>query len=425
MAGVGVGLPLGTVAGPANRLADSMAVTSPAVDRFEVPLPVPPVLDPVESDESTDYYEITQQEATAEILPGYDTTIWGYNGIFPGPTIEARRGRKVVVEQRNELPVPVSTHLHGGVTPPESDGFPTDFILPSGMSLDDVPGHVDGTVDGVSQGSKTYRYPNEQRAATLWYHDHRMDFTGPQVYKGLAGFYLIRDEIEDNLSLPDGNREIPLLIADRTFTEDGEFYYPSVDPSLMDDHGVLASVSLGGHTGVFGDTILVNGAPWPQLEVSNTKYRFRILNASNARTYELALEPSPSEDSSFIQIGSDGGLLSEPIAHDTLRVSPAERFDVIVDFSQFSVGTEVTLTNRRGEGQLAEVMRFVRPQAGRRPTAARVDRDLGVRRRSVPPDPHASRSFQDHLAQRRAARAVRQGLEGHGIPRWWDGPRRD
>ena len=359
MAGVGIGLPLGTVAEPASRLVDSMAVTSPAVDRFEVPLPVPPVLDPVESDESTDYYEITQREATAEILPGYETTIWGYNGIFPGPTIEARRDKEVVVEQRNELPVPVSTHLHGGVTPPESDGFPTDFILPSGMSLDDVPGHVDGTVDGVSQGSKTYRYPNEQRAATLWYHDHRMDFTGPQVYKGLAGFYLIRDEIEDSLSLPEGDKEIPLQIADRTFTEDGDFYYPSVDPSLMGDHGVLASASLGGHTGVFGDTILVNGAPWPRIEVSNTRYRFRILNASNARTYELALDPSPSEGSSFVQIGSDGGLLSEPVSHERLRISPAERFDVLIDFSQFPVGTEVTLTNRRGEGQLAEVMRFV------------------------------------------------------------------
>ena len=359
LAGVGVGLPLGTVAGPASRLADSMAVTSPEVDKFEVPLPVPPVLDPVVTEESTDYYELTQQEATAEILPGYETTVWGYDGIFPGPTIEARRGREAVVDLRNELPVPTVTHLHGGVTPPDSDGFPTDFVLPAGMSLDDVPGHLSGTVDGASQGSKTYCYPNDQRASTLWYHDHRMDFTGPQVYKGLAGFYLIRDEIEDDLSLPEGDREIPLLIADRTFTDDGEFYYPSVDPSLMGDHGVLASTSLNEHTGVFGDTLLVNGAPWPRLAVSNTKYRFRILNASNARTYELALDPAPSDGSSFVQIGSDGGLLSEPVSHDRLRVSPAERFDVIVDFSQYDVGSKITLKNRRGEGHVADVMQFV------------------------------------------------------------------
>ncbi|WP_226007981.1 multicopper oxidase family protein [Natrinema salinisoli] len=358
MTGVGFGIPLGTVAGPAGRLVESASITSPQVKKFEVPLPVPPVLEPVRTEETTDYYEITQREETAEILPGYETTVWGYNGIFPGPTIEARRGQEVVVEQRNELPVPVSTHLHGGVTPPESDGFPTDLILPPDLSTDDLPGHISGTVAGVSRGSKEYRYPNEQRAATLWYHDHRMDFTGPQVYKGLAGFYIIRDDVEDELPLPEGEKEVPLMIADRTFTDDGEMYYPSVDPSLMGEHGVLASTSFGEHTGAFGDTILVNGAPWPRMEVSNTKYRFRILNASNARTYELALEPSPSEGSSFVQVGSDGGLLSEPIPHDKLLVSPAERFDVVIDFSHYSVGSEVTLVNRRGEGRVSDVMRF-------------------------------------------------------------------
>jgi len=358
MAGVGLGIPFGTAARPVGRLAKSMSVTSPRVEKFEVPLPLPPVLEPERTDGTTDYYEITQREETVEILPGYKTTVWGYNGIFPGPTIEATRDREVVIEQRNELPVPVSTHLHGGVTPPESDGFPTDLILPEALSVDDLPRHVTGTVAGVSHGSKQYRYPNEQRGATLWYHDHRMDFTGPQVYKGLAGFYIIRDDIEDDLSLPEGEKDVPLMIADRTFTEDGELYYPSVDPSLMGEHGVLASTSLGMHTGVFGDTILVNGAPWPRMEVSNTKYRFRILNASNARTYELALEPSPPEGSSFVQIGSDGGLLSEPIPHTSLRVSPAERFDVVIDFSQFPVGSEVTLVNRGGEGRVSDVMRF-------------------------------------------------------------------
>lgn len=358
MAGVGLGVPLGTVARPVGRLVESANVTSPRVEKFEVPLPVPPVLEPVRTDGTTDYYEITQREGTVEILPGYETTVWGYNGIFPGPTIEARSGREVVIEQQNELPVPVSTHLHGGVTPPESDGFPTDLILPPDLSMDDLPGHISGTIAGVSRGSKEYRYPNEQRAATLWYHDHRMDFTGPQVYKGLAGFYIIRDDVEDELPLPDEEKDVPLMIADRTFTDDGEMYYPSVDPSLMGEHGVLASTSFGMHTGVFGDTILVNGAPWPRMEVSNTKYRFRILNASNARTYELALEPSPSKGGSFVQIGSDGGLLSEPIRHDELLVSPAERFDVVIDFSHYSVGSKVTLVNRRGEGRVSDVMRF-------------------------------------------------------------------
>jgi spore coat protein A len=108
--------------------------------------------------------------------------------------------------------------------------------------------------------------------------------------------------------------------------------------------------------GVLGDTILVNGAPWPVLEVSATKYRFRILNASNARRYELALEPA--NHAPFIQVGSDGGLLGAPILHRKIRVAQAERFDVVIDFSQYDVGTEVTLKNRMGQGRTASVMRF-------------------------------------------------------------------
>ncbi|GAA0236653.1 hypothetical protein GCM10009000_060190 [Halobacterium noricense] len=317
-----------------------MRIKSPHVERFQVSLPVPPVLKPEHTDETTDYYELTQRAATTEILPGYETTIWGYDGVFPGPTIEARRDREVVITQKNELPVPVSTHLHGGVTPPESDGYPTDLIFPPDLDHDEIPDHhVAGTVGGVTHGEKEYRYPNGQRPATLWYHDHRMDFTGPQVYKGLAGFYIIRDDAEDDLPLPSDERDVPLMIADRTFREDGELYYPSIDPTLLGEPGVLASTGFRMVSGVFGDTNLVNGAPWPRMDVANAAYRFRILNASNARAYELAL----SNGAPIVQIGSDGGLLTEPISHDTLVVSQGERFDVIVDFSEYPVGTEVTL----------------------------------------------------------------------------------
>jgi spore coat protein A, manganese oxidase len=353
--GIGLGLPIGVASRPLARVLEPMRVESPQVERFQVPLPVPPVLEPEHTDETTDYYELTQRAATTEILPGYETTIWGYDGVFPGPTIEARRDREVVITQKNELPVPVATHLHGGVTPPESDGYPTDLIFPPDLDHDEIPGHhTAGVVDGVSHGEKEYRYPNEQSGATLWYHDHRMDFTGPQVYRGLAGFYIVRDDLEDELPLPDGERDVPLMIADRTFGEDGELYYPSIDPSLTGDPGVLASTGFRMVSGVFGDTILVNGAPWPRMEVANTKYRFRILNASNARAYELGL----SNGAPLVQISSDGGLLAEPVSHDSLVVSPGERFDVIVDFSEYSVGTEVTLENLRGDGQLADVMRF-------------------------------------------------------------------
>jgi hypothetical protein len=112
-------------------MAASAAVSSPRVEPFGIPLPVPPVLKPVRTDATTDYYEITQRVARQEILPGKKTTIWGQQGMFPGPTIEARGGKKVAIRQRNELPTPVSTHLHGGKTPPESDGYPTDLIMPA------------------------------------------------------------------------------------------------------------------------------------------------------------------------------------------------------------------------------------------------------------------------------------------------------
>jgi spore coat protein A len=320
---------------------------------FTVPLPVPPVLDPVRS--GADHYEIAQKAGRQEILPGLKTEVWGYDGIFPGPTVEARSGREVVVRQWNELPVPVSTHLHGGRTPPESDGYPTDLVLPLGRAQDDHPSHGRGFhPEAHSHGFKDYRYPNGQRAATLWYHDHRMDFTGPQVWRGLAGLYIVRDAEEDALPLPGDEKEVPLVICDRSFDEDGSFLYPSLDSSLLGEPGVED----GYMDGVLGDTILVNGAPWPYLEVSNTKYRLRVLNASNARRYELALDPAPGKGPSFVQIGGDGGLLGAPLSHRTIPVSQAERFDVIVDFSDYPIGTDVTLKNRLGDGGTSNVMRF-------------------------------------------------------------------
>ena len=286
--GVALAFPFGTSAcsgeGSTGTLLQSKAKLP---DPFKVPLPLPPVLEPVSTGAGVDHYEITQRVGKAEILPGLETEVWGYDGIFPGPTIESRSGRKIVVRQTNDLPVPVSTHLHGGRTPPDSDGYPTDLIMPKGMAHDhSMDSHGSMDTKG-SKHFKDYVYPMEQRAATLWYHDHRMDFTGPQVWRGLAGFHITRDDEEDALPLPRGEKDIPLMICDRSFDRDGSFLYPSLDPSLQDEPGVEDDYM----DGVLGDTILVNGAPWPVLEVSNTRYRFRILNASNARRYELALEP--------------------------------------------------------------------------------------------------------------------------------------
>ncbi len=319
---------------------------------FRVPLPVPPVLEPVRSDRGADYYELTQKAGQSEILPDLKTEVWGYDGLFPGPTIESRSGRRIVVRHRNELPVPVSTHLHGGRTPPESDGYPTDLIMPKGTEHVHSAGGHGSMGTGGSRHFKDYVYPLEQRAATLWYHDHRMDFTGPQVWRGLAGFHIVRDEEEDALPLPRGEKDVPLMICDRSFDEDGSFLYPSLDPSLLGEPGVEDDYM----DGVLGDAILVNGVPWPFMEVSATRYRFRILNASNARRYELDLEPK--NGAPFVQVGSDGGLLGAPIRHRTIRLGHAERFDVVIDFSGYEVGTEVTLKNRLGDGGTADVMRF-------------------------------------------------------------------
>lgn len=322
----------------------------PLPDPFGVPLPVPVTAQPTDSAGGVDRYRIVQRKAALEILPGHRTTVSGYDGMFPGPTIESRSGRPVSVQHINELDVPTVVHLHGAHVSDEHDGFPTDLVLPRGM--DRAPGHH--PTRNVYRGSFTYEYPMSQRAATLWYHDHRMDFTGPAVYHGLAGFHLVRDADEERLSLPSGEREIPLMIADRSFSADGSFKYPALDPTMLHQPGVEEAFM----PGVLGDVVLVNGAPWPELEVLAAKYRFRILNASNARRYELRLESEAGDAAPIIQIGSDGGLLDSPVRHDTLQIAPAERFDVVIDFAQFAPDSVVTMSNALGENRTRDVMRF-------------------------------------------------------------------
>ena len=304
-----------------NALVEVYAA-SPTPAAFNAPLPILPVLAPTSSDATTDYYDITMQVGTKQILPGKLTTIWGYNGMYPGPTIKARSGRRAVVRQVNNLQESVSVHLHGGHTPPDSDGHPTDLVGPG--------------------ATKTYTYPNNQVAATLWYHDHAIDVTGRHVYMGLAAFYLISDSFEDSLPLPKGDNDIALLIQDRIFNSDGSLNYPLTDNTIR--------------TGVVGDTLLVNGAIQPYLQVGRRKVRFRILNGSNARIYKLAL----STGDALVQVGSDGGLLSSPASRPAITVAPAERVDVVIDFSKYPVGTEVVLKNQNSFSvpSLPDIMRF-------------------------------------------------------------------
>lgn len=281
------------------------------------------------------------------------TTVWGYAGSYPGPTIEATRDEQVVVHWINDLRdggnnlltthyLPVDSclhgpdtegstprtvvHLHGAHVPAASDGYPEDTILP-----------------GQEQ---VYTYPNHQLAATLWYHDHALGITRLNVYMGLAGFYLLRDSVENGLGLPSGQYEIPLVIQDRSINPDGTWQYPA------DWQGQF-----------FGTEILVNGKVWPYLEVDKGKYRFRILNGSNSRTYALAL----SDNASFQQIGTDGGLLDAPVALTSVTLGPAERADVIMDFAGYNAGDEIVLENSApapfpgtpGVGVVENVMKFI------------------------------------------------------------------
>ena len=317
---------------------------------FSVPLPIPRVADH-EDRNGTDSYAITQRNAEVEILPGKKTPILGYDGEFPGPTIVSRTGRPTSVRHTNELDIPVVVHLHGGHTPPASDGFPTDLVMPKGSHA--MP-HGHAASGNIKHGHFTYEYPMRQRASTLWYHDHRMDFTGPTVYHGLAGFHLVHDDEEDDLPLPKGERDIPLMITDRAFDADGAFIYPALDPTMTGEPGVEEAYMAG----VLGDVVLVNGAPWPELEVDAARYRFRVLNASNARRYRLRLDPGPSEGDPFTQVGSDGGLLAEPHGLGDIQIAAAERFDVVIDFSKYAVGDTITMRNELGAGSTENVMRF-------------------------------------------------------------------
>ena len=280
------------------------------VTAFTLPLALPSVLQPSSTDATTDYYTITQSVAQQQLIPGKLTTIWGYNGQFPGPTIKARVGRKVAITQINNLPESVSVHQHGGHTPPDSDGYPTALIAPG--------------------QSRVYTYPNNQLPATLWYHDHAADVTGRHVYMGLAGFYLLSDAFEDALPLPKGANDVPLVFQDRLFNTDGSLSY------TLDDRTI--------EEGFLGDTMMVNGVIQPYFQVPRRKMRFRLLNGSNSRIYNFTL----SNGKPFTQIGSDGGLLSAPVSRTSIQLAPAERADVIIDFTSVPVGTSVVLQNGDG-----------------------------------------------------------------------------
>lgn len=308
-------------------------------------LPIPKVLKPKERTKDSTYYEVKMQEFKHKfhknLLP---TKVWGYEGTLPGPTIEVEEGECTHIKWINELPnkhfLPVDktlhgahegmpevrtvVHLHGAEVEPDSDGYPEAWFTNNFQKV------------GPCFKNKIYTYTNKQRPTALWYHDHAIGITRLNVYAGLAGMYFIRNEQERSLNLPSGIYEIPLVIQDKSFTDHGALFYPATVDNPPADYPYPSITP-----GVAGDTIIVNGKAWPYLEVEQRKYRFRILNGSNERFYRMSL----SSGQQFIQIGSDGGLLHRPVRLDELTIAPAERMDVVIDFSGQEIGTKIVLKN--------------------------------------------------------------------------------
>ena len=255
---------------------------------------IPPLLEDQNPDPDIVEYKLNVQAGKTEFFPGVMTDSLGYNGNYLGPVLRIRRNQQVDVTVTNQINEMTTVHWHGMEISGEDDGGPHQPIQPSDEWK---PSFV-----------------VNQPAATLWYHPHPHANTGPQVYYGLAGLIYIEDEVSDSLNIPKdyGVNDIPLIIQDRNFDNDGNFIY------------ALNMMGL-----VPGETILVNGTVDPYVEVNREQIRLRILNGSNFENFELHLD----DGSSFFQIASDGGFLESPVRRDSVFMTPGERVEVIADFS--------------------------------------------------------------------------------------------
>ncbi|RZU54196.1 FtsP/CotA-like multicopper oxidase with cupredoxin domain [Krasilnikovia cinnamomea] len=295
-----------------QHAAAAGAVVDPGVEPFTVRMPVPRVLRPTRVHGDHDFFEHVIRPAEVGILPGRRTAALTFGGSFVAPTIRVKAGRRARIKFVNRLGEPANVHLHGGHVAPGSDGYPTDPIAPG--------------------ASRIYDYPNRQAATTLWYHDHTHHQEAEHVYRGMHGFYLIESDAEKRMGLPSDEFDVPLMIRDAAFDGDGQLVFDlTVDPA--------ASRLVP----------LANGKVRPFFPVAARRYRFRILNASNHRTFHLTLGGAP-----MTQIGSDGGLLPRPVPLTELALSPAERADVVVDFGGAPAGTRFVLDST----DLGPILRF-------------------------------------------------------------------
>ncbi len=331
---------------PSDDAPEAAELDPNKLKRFVDPLPILEVAKPVgvrpnpaNPAEKLPFYRMVMGEFESRVHRDLEPTrMWGFNGISPGPMIEVRGGDGVLIEWASQLPkrhlftidhnlmgaerdkpdVRSVVHLHGAKVPPESDGYPESWY--------------------VAGKSSICHYPNRQDACMLWYHDHAMGINRLNIYAGLMGLYIIRDETEDALGLPYGEREVPLVLCDRKFTVDGQLIYDvSPDPAAP------------WSPEFYGNATLVNGKLFPSLEVQPALYRFRVLNGSNAQFFNLSL----SSNQPIAQIGTDQGLLPAPVPAKIISLAPGERADLVVDFSDLS-GQQVTLKI----GPVEEIMQF-------------------------------------------------------------------
>jgi spore coat protein A len=346
------------ITGPSQITLDPSDPTS--IPKYMDPMPIPYIAEPNKSsyyDNSLIYniFMIEAKHRFHRLFP--PTTIWGYNGSYPGPTIVVPKDVPVKVKWENKLPnkhlLPVDHTLHGTMDTPD---VRTVVHLHGANVASDSDGHPDAWYSrdnkfvGHKYSRETYEYTNHQAGATLWYHDHAVGITRLNVYAGLAGFYLIRDFLEKRLGLPEEPYDIPIMIQDKVFNKDGSLFYPDNSTPPV-SHPTPSTPSF-----FFGNTVVVNGKVWPYLNVEPRKYRFRILNASNGRAYSLKL----SNDEIFHQIGTDLGLLHHPVDISTFILEPAERIDLIIDFSKYK-GQEIILQNDAGPltPGMEQIMKFI------------------------------------------------------------------
>ena len=313
------------------------AVSTARAEGFTSPLPIPPLLENQDPSGAAARFAMDVRRGSVEFFPGRPTATMGYNGNFLGPTIRVRNGQPFSIRVNNTLDQVTTLHWHGMHLPARWDGGPRQPI-PAGTLWNP-------------------EFTIRQQAATLWYHPHAMGLTGEQVYNGLAGLVYIEDEVSDRLDIPKtyGVDDIPLVLQDRRFFDNGQFAY------VQNMHDIM--------NGVIGNYLLVNGTMQPVAKVPGGMVRLRLLNGSNSSIYRIGF----GDGRTFQVIASDGGFLEAPVAMNSIVLSAGERAEVLVDFS---AAGDTSLQVDQMKGGSFEAMRFMVSGTGKVKTVPAVLRKL-------------------------------------------------